>query len=219
MTKNVESGEVDPSAQVPALVEALGKETADKVLGPLTPRQRRFVEEYLVDMNATAAARRAGYSPKTAGDIGYENLRKVPIVDAISAVMASRSESTSINRSWVLAQLAHAHDVAKGGNTVGHLASRLKALELIGRHVDVRAFRAGLGFSGGDDDDDGREIWDLSRLNDEEFEVFERLLAKVTVIQPTQATNGSGSGGEGGTSPAEAPGADSSGPGGDSPQL
>jgi phage terminase small subunit len=41
----------------------------------LTPKQRRFVEEYLVDLNATQAAIRAGYNPKRADEIGYENLR------------------------------------------------------------------------------------------------------------------------------------------------
>ncbi len=40
----------------------------------LTPKQKRFVAEYLVDLNATAAAIRAGYSKKTAEAIGYENL-------------------------------------------------------------------------------------------------------------------------------------------------
>lgn len=42
----------------------------------LTAKQRRFVEEYLVDLNATQAAIRAGYSSKTAASIGEENLRK-----------------------------------------------------------------------------------------------------------------------------------------------
>ncbi len=42
----------------------------------LTPKQRRFVEEYLIDLNATQAAARAGYSPKTARQIATENLKK-----------------------------------------------------------------------------------------------------------------------------------------------
>ncbi len=40
----------------------------------LTPKQQRFVEEYLIDLNATQAAIRAGYSEKTANEIGAENL-------------------------------------------------------------------------------------------------------------------------------------------------
>ena len=42
----------------------------------LTDKQKRFVEEYLVDLNATEAAKRAGYSEKTAYSIGFENLKK-----------------------------------------------------------------------------------------------------------------------------------------------
>jgi len=45
-------------------------------LRPLTAKQQRFIDEYPVDLNATQAARRAGYSPKTAFVIGYENLKK-----------------------------------------------------------------------------------------------------------------------------------------------
>jgi phage terminase small subunit len=48
----------------------------------LRPKQTRFVAEYLVDLNATRAAIRAGYSPKTAGVIGHENLRKPKIAEA-----------------------------------------------------------------------------------------------------------------------------------------
>jgi len=55
----------------------------------LTLRQQRFVEEYLVDLNATQAAIRAGYSPKTARQQGHENLTKSYIEAAIQR--ASRS--------------------------------------------------------------------------------------------------------------------------------
>lgn len=72
----------------------------------LTPRQRRFVEEYLVDLNATQAAIRAGYSPKTAGAIGSENLAKPEISDAIKIEMARRSERTEITIDRVLKELA-----------------------------------------------------------------------------------------------------------------
>jgi hypothetical protein len=202
---------IDPAAHVPALADSLGTE-AKALLDKLTARQRRFVEEYPKDLNATAAARRAGYSPKGLGKQGYENLRNPDIIDALTAVMKTRSKRTGLDRSWVLAQLADAHDKVKGKDTATAVMVRLKCLELIGRHVDVRAFRIGLGFSGGEGDNDEREIWDLSKLNDEEFEVFERLLAKVTIVKPH-------AGGTGGA-PAEAgPGADSSAPRGDSGDL
>ena len=48
-------------------------------MAKLTAKQRRFVEEYLIDLNATQAAIRAGYSPATAGAIGSENLKKPEI--------------------------------------------------------------------------------------------------------------------------------------------
>ena len=50
----------------------------------LTPKQERFCEEYLVDLNAAAAARRAGYSKQTAGVIGLENLAKPMIAERLS---------------------------------------------------------------------------------------------------------------------------------------
>lgn len=56
----------------------------------LTPKERLFVAEYLVDTNATQAAIRAGYSEKTAAAIGYENLRKPHIRKLIDAAMAER---------------------------------------------------------------------------------------------------------------------------------
>jgi phage terminase small subunit len=72
----------------------------------LTPKQQRFVEEYLVDLNATQAAKRAGYSKKTAGQVGAENLKKPVIADAIAEAQEARSERTSITQDTVLRELA-----------------------------------------------------------------------------------------------------------------
>ena len=55
----------------------------------LTPKQQRFVEEYLIDLNATQAAIRSGYSEKTARDIGCENLAKPNIAKAIKKLKTS----------------------------------------------------------------------------------------------------------------------------------
>ena len=52
-------------------------------MAKLTPKQQRFVDEYLIDLNATQAAIRAGYSPKTAHSIGAENLIKPEVQKAI----------------------------------------------------------------------------------------------------------------------------------------
>ncbi len=59
----------------------------------MNDRQKRFVEEYLVDFNATQAAIRAGYSPKTAYSIGNENLKKPEISAAIEARKMSAEEA------------------------------------------------------------------------------------------------------------------------------
>ncbi len=71
----------------------------------LTPKQQRFVEEYLVDLNATQAAIRAGYSKKTAGPIAAENLSKPIIQTAIQKAKAERSKRTSIDQNYVLENL------------------------------------------------------------------------------------------------------------------
>lgn len=72
----------------------------------LTAKQQRFVEEYLVDLNATQAAIRAGYSEDTAKEIGYENLTKPHIAEAIQAAMDERAKRTEITADRVLQELA-----------------------------------------------------------------------------------------------------------------
>ncbi|MGK4923153.1 terminase small subunit [Bordetella hinzii] len=72
----------------------------------LTDKQRRFVDEYLVDLNATQAAIRAGYSEKTAYSIGNENLSKPEIAEAIQAAQAERAKRTEITQDMVLRELA-----------------------------------------------------------------------------------------------------------------
>lgn len=75
-------------------------------MAKLTDRQKRFVEEYLIDLNATQAAIRAGYSVKTAGQIGEQNLKKLEISEAIGKVMAERSKRTGINQDRIVNELA-----------------------------------------------------------------------------------------------------------------
>jgi phage terminase small subunit len=72
----------------------------------LTPKQRRFIEEYLTDLNATKAAIRAGYSAKTAGQIGEKLLKKVEIAAAVAEAKKARSERTEITADRVLHELA-----------------------------------------------------------------------------------------------------------------
>ena len=75
-------------------------------MAKLTEKQTRFVEEYLIDLNATQAAIRAGYSPNTAKDIGCENLAKPNIRACIDKEIAERSKRTGINQDRVIRELA-----------------------------------------------------------------------------------------------------------------
>ena len=74
-------------------------------LTPLTARQRFFVDEYLIDLNATQAAIRAGYSKRTARFIGCENLTKPNIAAAIAKKKAERSARVELDADRVLYQL------------------------------------------------------------------------------------------------------------------
>lgn len=72
----------------------------------LTAKQQAFVQEYLIDLNATQAAIRAGYSSSSAGAIGDENLKKPEIKEEIDKAMAIRSKRTGITADRVLRELA-----------------------------------------------------------------------------------------------------------------
>ncbi len=72
----------------------------------LTDKQDKFVDEYLVDLNATQAAIRAGYSQKTAYRIGAENLRKPQIQKKIQEKMQERQQRTEVTQDRVVRELA-----------------------------------------------------------------------------------------------------------------
>lgn len=144
----------------------------------MTPKQERFVQEYLIDLNATQAAIRAGYAESGARQEGARLLSNADIVDAIATLKAKRAEETAIDARWVLKRLAAeveadlsdlyteggslrpVHewpliwrqglvagiDTIRGGedgDTVDKikLSDRARRLELLGKHVDVQAFK------------------------------------------------------------------------------
>lgn len=72
----------------------------------LTPKQQAFVSEYLIDLNATQAAIRAGYSAKTSGWIGQQLLAKTHIAAKIQLAVAKREERTEIKQDAVLREIA-----------------------------------------------------------------------------------------------------------------
>lgn len=155
----------------------------------LTAKQQQFVAEYLIDLNATQAAIRAGYSAKTANRIGPELLTKPDVAAAVSAALQERSARTKIDADWVLTRLAEeaeadiadlyteegslrpvhewppvwrkglvagidVEEIRDEGAVVGvvrklKLSDRLKRIELIGKHVDVQAFKEQVEHTGG----------------------------------------------------------------------
>lgn len=72
----------------------------------LTPRRERFCAEYLIDRDASKAARRAGYKPRHAGQVGYQLLQKTSIRARIDALEAARSVRTLITADRVLREAA-----------------------------------------------------------------------------------------------------------------
>lgn len=75
-------------------------------MAKLTAKQQRFVDEYLIDLNATQAAIRAGYSVNTANEQGSQLLAKLSIQQAIAEKMAERSKRTGVNQDRVVLELA-----------------------------------------------------------------------------------------------------------------
>lgn len=103
-------------------------------MAKLRPKQQRFVEEYLIDFNATQAAMRAGYSQKTAHRIGAENLQKPAIQSAIKASKTQLSKKTGVTREMVVAGLLTEAKFYKDGCTHG---ARVKAWEVLGKHIGM----------------------------------------------------------------------------------
>jgi len=116
---------------------------------PLTPKQEMFCREYLIDLNATQAAIRAGYSVKTAKLIGYENLTKPYIHEYIQKLKKERVKEVKIDANYVLTQAKKLHERCMQEDEF-HPSGAAKALELIGKHVDVAAFKDRVEHSGED---------------------------------------------------------------------
>lgn len=103
----------------------------------LTPKQERFVQEYLLDLNATAAAKRAGYSEKRASELGYQLLHKTTVQTAIQRAVISRSQRTEVTQDYVIEKLMAIADkrASDAPNSDLKYSSQIKALELLGKHL------------------------------------------------------------------------------------
>ena len=133
---------------------------ASKKKENLTAKQRLFCHEYLIDLNATQAAIRAGYSKKTAKEIGCENLTKPNILEFVNKAKEKRIEEVKVDANWVLQAAVEVHErcmqheevkdhegVGTGEYKFEHSGAN-KSLEIIGKHVDVQAFKDRIEHSG-----------------------------------------------------------------------
>lgn len=102
--------------------------------GRLNPKQERFVEEYMVDLNATKAAARAGYSERTANEQGARLLANVSVQKAIQAAKASRAQKVAVSAEDVLRGVMEVTMLAR---EEGDLKTALKGYELQGRHIGM----------------------------------------------------------------------------------
>lgn len=103
-------------------------------MSKLTEKQKRFCEEYLIDLNATQSAIRSGYSPKNASRIAVELLNKTQVSKYIQELREKQSKRTEITADKVLEELG---SVAfnKTIECVGR--DKVRALELIGQHLGM----------------------------------------------------------------------------------
>ena len=115
----------------------------------LTPKQKRFVSEYLIDLNATQAAIRAGYSQKTANEQGARLLANASVQAAITEAIEQREKRTQITQDYVLNGIKQLVDRCiqaepvrdKEGNETGEYRfeafAALKGYELLGKHLKL----------------------------------------------------------------------------------
>ena len=102
----------------------------------LTPRQARFVKEYLIDMNGTQAAIRAGYSKHTANEQAARLLAKVSVKAAVEAGAAKQHEQLDLTAQKVLTELLGV-GYATVTSTDVRVSDKLRALELLAKHLGL----------------------------------------------------------------------------------
>lgn len=100
----------------------------------LTPKQQRFVAEYLKDLNATQAAIRSGYSAKTAEQIGSRLLRNVQVRSAVDAGQAKLAGKLEITAEKVMRDL---EDMRRAALSADQFAPAIRAAELQGKHIGM----------------------------------------------------------------------------------
>lgn len=102
----------------------------------MTDKQKKFCDEYLIDLNATQAAMRAGYSKKTAYSIGDENLRKPELQEYIQKRQKEGQERAEITRGDIIDQLKSIGFVDLDVDNI-KATDKIKALELMARMLGL----------------------------------------------------------------------------------
>ena len=100
----------------------------------LNDKQLTFAREYCIDLNATQAAIRAGYSEKTAGAIGAENLQKPQIRAEIEKLQARRIQKLNLSAELVLENLMR---IAAAAESAEDFNAALRGNELLGKHLKL----------------------------------------------------------------------------------
>ena len=100
----------------------------------MNDKRRAFVREYLIDLNASAAARRAGYSARTSDRTGYDLLRNPEVEAAIQTALKERAEKAAVTAEWVLERL---RIEAEGLGPDTTASARIRASELLGKHLGI----------------------------------------------------------------------------------
>ena len=118
----------------------------------LTPKQQAFIQEYMIDLNATQAAIRAGYSPKTANEQGCRLLTNVSILQVVKEEQDKRAGKVGISSEWVLKRLRDISDRCmtaepvmmregnewvESGEYKFDSSGANKSTELIGKHLGM----------------------------------------------------------------------------------
>jgi phage terminase small subunit len=165
----------------------------------VTPKQQRFVEEYLCDLNATQAAMRAGYSTKTANEQAARLLANASVKSAVNAALEKRRKKTGITAEYVLSNLKEVVERClqrapvtdmKGkqiqdedGNDLWEFNApgANKALELLGRHLGMFVNRTELTGKGGAPIEVCMPRVDLSGLTDEEVGQLDEITSKIPI--------------------------------------
>ena len=103
-------------------------------MAKLTPKQQRFVDEYLIDLNAKQAAIRSGYSPKTAEQQGFQLLKKTSVSEAIEQAKQERQKRTLVTQDDVIRGLLTEAEWQGEGSS--HSA-RVSAWAHLGKHLNM----------------------------------------------------------------------------------